>query len=153
MKIAQLERTNKQLLEKIEQSKEKIDTVNKVEEPTIKKEEKVPEKEEKVVEEKKEVEPPKKETKTLKEIIKGDPEFKRPEESERAGPGADSANCVLHGFSGGVSVPVGVSSQDCHRNPGGRRRRGGGKAGDGHGSLSARGRGNRLWYAAAEICN
>ena len=79
MKIAQLERTNKQLLEKIEKSKEKIDTVNKVEEPTIKKEEKVPEKEEKVVEEKKEVEPPKKETKTLKEIINGDPEFKRPE--------------------------------------------------------------------------
>ena len=79
MKIAQLERTNKQLLEKIEKTKEKVDTVDKVEQPTIKKEEKVPEEAKPLTEEKKEVELPKEETKTLKEIIKADPEFKRPE--------------------------------------------------------------------------
>lgn len=75
MKIAQLEKANKQLLEKIEKTKEKKEE-NKVEQPKVEEEKK----EEKVIEEKKEeVELPKKETKTLHDIIKPDPEFKRPE--------------------------------------------------------------------------
>ena len=68
MKIAQLEKTNKELLEKIEKKKESEGN-SKEEEQKVKEENK----EEKVVEEEK------KEAKTLKEIIKPDPEFKRPE--------------------------------------------------------------------------
>ena len=74
MKIAQLEKTNKELLEKIEKKKESEGN-SKEEEQKVKEENK----EEKVVEEEKKEEEPKKEAKTLKEIIKPDPEFKRPE--------------------------------------------------------------------------
>lgn len=77
MKIAQLERTNKELLEKIEKSKvkEEINENSKKEETKVEEEKK----EEKVVKEEKKEEVPKKETKTLQEIIKPDPDFKRPE--------------------------------------------------------------------------
>ena len=74
MKIAQLEKTNKELLEKIEKKKESEGN-SKEEEQKVKEENE----EEKVVEEEKKEEEPKKEAKTLKEIIKPDPEFKRPE--------------------------------------------------------------------------
>ena len=70
MKIAQLEKTNKELLEKIEKKKESEGN-SKEEEQKVK--------EEKVVKEEKKEEVPKKETKTLQEIIKPDPDFKRPE--------------------------------------------------------------------------
>lgn len=75
MKIAQLERTNKELLEKIEKNKVKEINGNPKEENKVEEEKK----EEKVVKEEKKEEVPKKETKTLQEIIKPDPDFKRPE--------------------------------------------------------------------------